>query len=135
MIAACLGGAHAQITLRSTTEFITDAASVVTAELAVGGHLKTMKTQLASSRVTARNTYDTNVQSLFNATSGTVRTAFNTEYGETFGADFVTGMLDAAEAYTVSDEAKNELFEKTAMDMVVMHLVLDKINDVTTVPE
>jgi hypothetical protein len=135
VIAACLGGAHAQTKLRSTTAFITAAASDVTAELAVGGHLATMKTQLASSRVTARSTYDTNVKSLFAATSGTVRAAFNTEYGETFGADFVIGMLDAAEAYTVSDEAKNELFEKTAMDMVVMHLVLDKISGVETVPE
>ena len=132
VIAACLGGAHAaQITLRSTTAFITDAASDVTAELLATTKLYTMKTALdgtASGRTTARDAYDNNVKILFTATSGTVRTAFDSVYGTEFGTDFVTGMLDAALTDTDSEKARDELFEKTMMDMVVMHLVLDKIN-------
>ena len=131
-IAALLGGSHAaQVTLRSTTAFETDAGSDVTAELEVSGHLATMVTQIAStasSRATAKNTYTTNVQSLFTATSGTVRDLFDGVYGTDFETDFVGGMLTAAEGADVSEEAKDELFEKTMMDMVTMHLVLDKIN-------
>ena len=130
-IAALLGGSHAQVTLRSTTAFETDAGSDVTAELEVSGHLATMETEIAStasSRATAKNTYTTNVQSLFTATSGTVRDLFDGVYGTDFGTDFVGGMLTAAEGADVSEEAKDELFEKTMMDMVTMHLVLDKIN-------
>jgi hypothetical protein len=97
----------------------------------MSGHLATMVTQIAStasSRATAKNTYTTNVQSLFTATSGTVRDLFDGVYGTDFGTDFVGGMLTAAEGADVSEEAKDELFEKTMMDMVTMHLVLDKIN-------
>lgn len=130
-IAALLGGSHAQVTLRSTTAFVTAAGSHVTAELEVSGHLATMVREIAStasSRATAKDTYDTNVQSLFTATSGTVRVLFDGVYGTDFGTDFVDGMLTAAEGADVSEEAKDELFEKTMMDMVTMHLVLDKIN-------
>ena len=130
-IAALLGGSHAQVTLRSTTAFETDAGSDVTAELEVSVHLATMETEIAStasSRATAKNTYTTNVQLLFTATSGTVRDLFDGVYGTDFETDFVGGMLTAAEGADVSEEAKDELFEKTMMDMVTMHLVLDKIN-------
>jgi hypothetical protein len=53
-----------------------------------------------------------------------------------FDATSDTGtVLTTVEAADVSVEAKNELVEKTLMDMVTMHLVLDKINTGTTVSD
>ncbi|MDC1215299.1 hypothetical protein N8152_00555, partial [bacterium] len=128
-IAALLGGSHA-VTLRSMTAYVTDAD--VTAELAVSTNLKSIKDEIdASNRVNARRMYDdANVKTLFANTTGAVRTTFNGVYDNEFGPDFVEGMLDAVDASTsISEEAKNELYEKTMMDMVVMHLVLSKIDN------
>jgi hypothetical protein len=47
----------------------------------------------------------------------------------------VSTFLTTVEAADVSVEAKNELVEKTLMDMVTMHLVLDKIDTGTTVSD
>ena len=91
-----------------------------------------MKSNAASgSRNAAVSVYEANVKTLFDATSGTVKTAFNNEYSNEFTSNWVDGMADAAESASVSDAAKNELIEKTLMDMVNMHLVLDKIDSST----
>ena len=44
----------------------------------------------------------------------------------------MSDFLTTVEAADVSTEAKNELIEKTLMDMVTMHIVLDKIDGSTT---
>ena len=98
--------------------------------------MATMETSAgAGNRNNAVSEYETNVKALFDLTSGTVKTAFDTEYSTEFTANWVDGMADAAESATIPDAAKNELIEKTLMDMVTMHLVLDKINTGTTVSD
>ena len=105
----------------------------VAAQTAVGDSMATMKTSAAAgSRNNAVSEYETNVKALFDVTSGTVKTAFDNEYSTEFTANWVDGMADAAESATIPDAAKNELIEKTLMDMVTMHLVLDKIDSSTT---
>ena len=97
-----------------------------------------MKTKIkANNRAGALADYNTDVggvKTLFGATSdtGTVKAKFVAEYGT---SDFVSTFLTTVEAADVSVEAKNELVEKTLMDMVTMHLVLDKINTGTTVSD
>ena len=94
--------------------------------------MATMKTSAASgNRDNAVSEYETNVKALFDATSGTVKTAFDNEYSTDFTTNWVDGMADAAESADIPAEAKNELIEKTLMDMVTMHLVLDKIDNST----
>lgn len=88
-----------------------------------------MKASAASgSRNTAVTEYENNVKALFDNTIGTVKTLFDNEYSAEFGADWVDGMADKAEEASIPPAAKNELIEKTLMDMVTMHLVLDKID-------
>jgi hypothetical protein len=139
--AACLGGAQAQTTLGASpgSTYITDAGSDVTAELAVGDAIYDMKTKIkAGNRAGALADYNNDVggvKTLFDATSdtGTVKAKFVSEYGSS--SDIVSTFLTTVEAADVSVEAKNELVEKTLMDMVTMHLVLDKINTGTTVSD
>jgi hypothetical protein len=98
-----------------------------------------MKTKIKDgNRAGAVADYNSNVggvKTLFDATSdtGTVKAKFVSEYGSS--SDIVSNFLTTVEAPDVSDEAKNELVEKTLMDMVTMHLVLDKINTGTTVSD
>ena len=129
-IAACLGGAHAQTVLGTTTTY--NSTTDVTAQLAVGDAIAAMKKKIDSgNRTGAVTDYGTsNVKSLFDATSGATKELFLKE----FGTAFVDGALTAAEeSALVIAAAKNEIVEKTLMDMVVMHLVIDKItNSLTT---
>jgi len=137
-VAACLGGAQAQTTLGASpgSTYTTDAGSDVTAELAVGDAIYDMKTKIkARNRAGALADYNNDVggvKTLFDATSdtGTVKAKFVSEYGS--NSDIVSTFLTTVEAADVSVEAKNELIEKTLMDMVTMHLVLDKIDTSTT---
>jgi hypothetical protein len=98
-----------------------------------------MKTKIkAGNRAGALADYNNDVggvKTLFDATSdtGTVKAKFVSEYGSS--SDIVSTFLTTVEAADVSVEAKNELVEKTLMDMVTMHLVLDKINTGTTVSD
>ena len=109
-----------------------DTAGDVTAQTNVGVSMETMKTSAKSgSRTAAVSEYETNVKRLFDATTGTVKTLFDNEYSTEFGTNWVDDMADAAEAAEIPAEAKNELIEKTLMDMVTMHLVLDKIDSST----
>lgn len=94
-----------------------------------------METMKDSAKSGARNAavteYETNVKDLFDNTAGTVKTLFDDEYQAEFTSNWVDGMADAAESASIPDAAKNELIEKTLMDMVTMHLVLDKIDSNT----
>jgi hypothetical protein len=132
-VAALLGGAQAQTTLGASPGSTYGPTTVdVSAQTAVGDSMATMKTSAAAgNRNTAVSEYETNVKTLFDATVGTVKTAFDDEYSTEFGANWVDGMADAAESATIPAAAKNELIEKTLMDMVTMHLVLDKIDSST----
>ena len=115
-------------------QYTTAAGSDVSAEVAVGNAIYDMKAKISSSnRAGAIADYNNDVggvKTLFDATSdtGTVKAKFVAEYG----SNFVSTFLTTVEAADVSDEAKNELIEKTLMDMVTMHLVLDKIDGTTT---
>ena len=124
MIAACLGGAHAQETLGTTTTYTTTTGSVAT-ELAVGTDLADIKTAIATSASSGVSLYITKVKNDFDriSVSGTVMAKFINEYG----TGFVDSFLASSLAADVSENAKKEMVEKTVMDMVVMHLVLGKI--------
>ena len=119
----------------TSLQYTTAAGSDVSAELAVGNDIYDMKAKIGSgNRAGAISDYNTNndagdVKTLFDgiSDSSTVMAEFVTEYG----SDFVDDFLTFVEAADVSTEAKNELIEKTLMDMVTMHLVLDKIDTST----
>ena len=120
----------------TSLQYTTAAGSDVNAEVAVGNAIYDMKAKIGSNnRPGAITDYNNgnevdDVKPLFDGTSdtGTVKAKFVAEYG----SDFVDDFLIFVEAADVSDEAKNELIEKTLMDMVIMHLVLDKIDTSTT---
>ena len=114
-------------------QYTTTAGSNVDDEVAVGNAIYDMKVKIGSNnRAGAIADYNNDVGGVKNwfdstSNSGTIKAKFVTEYGSNFVSDFLT----TVEAADVSAEAKNELIEKTLMDMVTMHLVLDKIDGST----
>ena len=117
-------------------QYTTTAGSNVDDEVAVGNAIYDMKVKIGSNnRAGAIADYNNDVGGVKNwfdstSNSGTIKAKFVTEYGTNFLSDFLT-YVERADT-DVSAEAKNELIEKTLMDMVTMHLVLGKIDGSTT---